>query len=114
VEPASLQAKAYGIKLYVLFKDAEIGTAFMRRTQVYNLGSRNDRLTVDETYFYCNGFLSADIVRVTEKSWSKYYAPMWGTLRTSPRSQKLFETVSVIRRPSTEWYRMTLPSMLSR
>ena len=46
----------------------------MHRTQVYHLGSRTDQLTVDETYWYCNGFLSADIAKVEEKSWSKYYA----------------------------------------
>ncbi len=74
VEPSSLQAKAYGVKIYVLHKDPEMGTAFMHRTQVYHLGSRRDQLTVDETYFYCTGFLSADIIKVTEKSWSKYYA----------------------------------------
>jgi len=74
VPEESLQAKSYGLKIDVLFKDAEIGQAFMRRAQVYHLGSRKDQIVVDETYYYCDGFLSADIVKVTEKSWSSYYS----------------------------------------
>jgi hypothetical protein len=74
VLPGSLQARVYGLKVDVLFKDAEIGTAFMRRAHVYHLGLRNDQIVVDETYYYCNGFLSTDIVKITEKNWSRHYA----------------------------------------
>lgn len=80
VEPSSIKAKAYGLKIFVLRKDPEIGTAFMHRTQVYHLGSGTDQLIVDEIYWYCNGFLSADIAKVEEKSWSKYYASNAGDI----------------------------------
>lgn len=75
VEPSSLNARAYGIKSYVLFEDAEIGHAFMHVRQVYHLGPKMDQLIADDTYYYCTGFLSTDIVKVTETRWSKYYAP---------------------------------------
>jgi hypothetical protein len=73
VAASSIKARTYGLKFFVLRKDPEIGSAFMRRTQVYHLDAFPDRLIVDEAYWYCTGFLSSDIVKVQEKQWSKYH-----------------------------------------
>ena len=74
VSPSSVRPKAYGVEVYVVFQDAEMGAAFLRRIKAYHLRAfNNDRIITDETYWYCNGFQAADILRITEKSWSRYY-----------------------------------------
>jgi len=69
----SLRAKTYGLKIYVLSQTPDIGPAFLQRKQIYHLDERGDQLVIDEAYWYSNGFVSSDIIRVTEKSWSEYY-----------------------------------------
>jgi hypothetical protein len=80
VSPGSLRPKVYGLKFDILFKNAEIGSAFMRRAEVYHVDFLKDQIVVDETYYYCNGFLASDILKVKEKRWSKYYGANAATI----------------------------------
>jgi hypothetical protein len=74
VDPSSLRASVYGLQAFSITTDAEIGTAFAHRKSAYHLGGKNDQLIVDEQYFYCDGFVSSDLLRVKQKSWSTYYS----------------------------------------
>jgi hypothetical protein len=74
VDASSLRAMAYGIELHVVYRDVEMGAAFAHRIHIYHLRTPNNQIIADEAYYYCNGFLSPDIARVSEKSWSKYYS----------------------------------------
>jgi hypothetical protein len=35
---------------------------------------------VDETYYFCDSFLASDILKVKERSWSKYYGANAATI----------------------------------
>jgi hypothetical protein len=80
VNPGSLRPKVYGLKFDILFKNAEIGSAFMRRAAVYHVDFLKDQIVVDETYYFCDGFLASDILKVKERSWSKYYGANAATI----------------------------------
>jgi hypothetical protein len=74
VDPATLKPTAYGLRIYELEKDPQVGTAFMVLTSAYNLASRRDQLIVDETYFRCTGFVSRDVLSIEETGYSRYYS----------------------------------------
>lgn len=73
VSPSTLNPKAYGIEIYAMRKNPIVGTAFLHHTRVYSLDSMPRRLIFDEQYFYCNGFISKEVIKVSEKGWSEYY-----------------------------------------
>jgi len=90
VGEASIAAKAYGLKFFMLDPDAEIGIAFLRRAQIYHLESVPGQIVVDFNYLFCDGFLSAEVIKISEKTWTIYW-PSDGT--TVGRIDTLAEAV---------------------
>jgi len=74
LDPAVVRPKAYGLRIYVAHKDAEVGTAFFSRTQIYHLDSIPDQIIVDKRYLYGMGFLTPDVIKVKDKTWSERYS----------------------------------------
>lgn len=74
LDPAVVGPKAYGLRIYVVHKDAEVGTAFFSRTQIYHLDSIPDQIIVDRRYVYGMGFLTPDVIKVKDKTWSERYS----------------------------------------
>jgi hypothetical protein len=68
VDKASITPRAFGMQFYVLFTDAQVGTAFASHTDVYHLESIPEKIIIDETYYFCDGFLADNVLKVREKS----------------------------------------------
>ena len=67
VDKAALSPKAYGIRIFTLYSDAQVGTAFATHTSIYYLRSLPSKVIIDEIFFYCNGFLAENVLKISEK-----------------------------------------------
>lgn len=69
-----LVPQAYGLIITTLYPDVEIGVAFLRQRQIYHLDGFDRRIFVDEKYLYGKGFLSPEVIQVSERGWSREHA----------------------------------------
>ncbi len=68
----SITPTAYGLCIYTLFAAPPVGAAVCKVERIYHLKSLPGQVTVDSTYFYCEGLLSTSVLKVTEKRWSEH------------------------------------------
>ncbi len=71
LDPSVVRPNAYGLRIYVARKNAEVGTAFFSRTQIYHLDSFPNQIIIDKRYLYGMGFLTQEVIKVSEKTWSE-------------------------------------------
>ena len=74
LKPETVRPKAYGFRILVAHKNAEVGTAFFSRMQIYHLESMPGQIIIDRRYLYGMGFATPDVINVNEKTWSERYS----------------------------------------
>jgi hypothetical protein len=63
---AALKPRAIGVRIFVIYPEAQLGAAFASSTSIYHL--LPGRLSIDETYFYCDGFVSETVLAISKKT----------------------------------------------
>ena len=69
-----VQPQAFGLIVSVVFPDIEMGIAIFRQSKVYALDGIANRIFVDQRYIYAKGFLSPEVLSISERGWSEQYS----------------------------------------
>lgn len=90
VPRSALKPRSYGLTIYELQTDSEIGASFLKVTNLYHMRELDENIVVDRSLYFCKGFISSQIFAVRQKGWSEYHKPEPGDIQ---RLETLAEAV---------------------